>query len=155
MDDQFLRLVKWTTRAASLILVTLMMIGAGVSYFHFFYQPNHRSSEIAVQEVENVKSVDLTEVKDGIHIPTGLVADVDLNLVITNCTACHSSKLIIQNRATADGWRSLIRWMQSTQNLWNLGENEEKIVAYLAKNYPPVGQGRRKPLENIEWYELE
>ncbi len=49
----------------------------------------------------------------------------------------------------------MIHWMQETQNLWDLGDNEALIVAYLAKNYPPGKKGRRARLTNIEWYDLE
>lgn len=86
---------------------------------------------------------------------TGLIMDEGVNLVKAHCIGCHSSKLIMQNRASREGWESTIRWMQKTQNLWDLGENEEKILDYLAENYAPEEKGRRKPLENIEWYELE
>ena len=76
-------------------------------------------------------------------------------MVIANCTPCHSSKLVIQNRATRDGWESMIQWMQETQNLWDLGTNQEIILDYLARNYAPENKGRRANLENIEWYELD
>ena len=59
-----------------------------------------------------------------------------------------------QNRATRDGWRNLIRWMQKTQKLWDLEENEERILDYLAKNYAPTEGGRRTPLKDIQWYFL-
>ena len=94
-------------------------------------------------------------IKDGIHLATGFKNDVGLDAVITNCTNCHSAKLVTQNRATREGWISIIRWMQDTQNLWDLGDNEPIIVDYLAKNYAPEDIGRRKSLENIEWYDLE
>ena len=68
--------------------------------------------------------------------------------------ACHSSKLITQNRASKEGWLSMIRWMQETQNLWELGPNHEIIVNYLVANYPPIEKGRRARLSNIDWYEL-
>ena len=45
--------------------------------------------------------------------------------------------------------------MQETQNLWDLGENEDLITSYLAKNYGPEEKGRRHVLTNIEWYDLE
>jgi len=57
------------------------------------------------------------EIKGGVHVATGLVAAEGLNEVIANCTGCHSAKLIIQNRATREGWVKVIRWMQETQNL--------------------------------------
>lgn len=76
-------------------------------------------------------------------------------LVIQNCTSCHSARLIDQNRATTEGWTSMIRWMQSSQNLWDLGENENAILQYLATNYGPEKKGRRANLKGIEWFELK
>ena len=55
---------------------------------------------------------------------------------------------------TAERWDETIKWMQETQNLWDLGENQEVIVNYLVTNYPPKkSSGRRANLTNIEWYE--
>ena len=76
-------------------------------------------------------------------------------LVIANCTGCHSGKLVTQNRATREGWQNMIRWMQATQNLKDLGADEEKILDYLAANYAPADQGRRQNLQVEEWYELK
>ncbi|MEQ9423527.1 MAG: hypothetical protein RJQ09_03850 [Cyclobacteriaceae bacterium] len=76
-------------------------------------------------------------------------------LVINNCVHCHSHLLITQNQATGEGWQSMIVWMQETQGLWPLGQNEEAIVAYLAKNFAPQSTGRRIPLVVEEWYELK
>ncbi|MEE4203823.1 MAG: hypothetical protein V2I45_09335 [Halieaceae bacterium] len=80
--------------------------------------------------------------------------DADSGLVIApgftetkqNCTVCHSAKLITQSRADRDGWLSMIRWMQKTQNLWPLGPNEPVILDYLAENYAPESIGRRPNL---------
>ena len=95
-------------------------------------------------------------IENGIHTDTGLKDDPNLPLVIANCTACHSAQLIIQNRATREGWKSMITWMQETQKLWDLGPNEELVLDYLEKNYSPDSvQSRRAKLENIEWYELD
>ena len=94
-------------------------------------------------------------IENGIHVATGFKNDKNLNLVIASCTPCHSAKLVTQNRATKDGWISIIRWMQDTQNLWDLGENEDLITEYLAKHYGPDEKGRRTTLTNIEWYDLE
>lgn len=85
----------------------------------------------------------------------GFVEGDGRELVAMNCTRCHSAKLVTQNRATRDGWKSMIVWMQETQNLWPLGTNEPIILDYLAKNYGPQKKGRRPNLANIEWYELE
>jgi hypothetical protein len=76
-------------------------------------------------------------------------------LVVANCTGCHSSKLVTQNRATREGWTNMIRWMQRTQNLKDLGTDEEKILDYLTKNYAPTEQGRRANLVVDQWYELK
>ncbi|MCB0550243.1 MAG: hypothetical protein KDD19_21925 [Phaeodactylibacter sp.] len=96
-------------------------------------------------------------VEDGIHLATGLRAAEGFEVVRANCTGCHSGKLIAQNRATRDGWQEMIRWMQRTQGLWQLGENEAAILNYLAANYAPEEIGRRANLdvEAIEWYILE
>ncbi|MEO9483713.1 MAG: cytochrome C [Ekhidna sp.] len=103
----------------------------------------------------DVKESKTQEIVDGIHIETGLIDSPGLQLVIQNCTNCHSSKLISQNRMNLAGWSSTIKWMQETQNLWDLGDNEAVILEYLASNYAPKKKGRRANLENIEWYELE
>lgn len=95
------------------------------------------------------------QIKDGIHQPTGLIADDNLMLIIANCTGCHSAKLITQNQATREGWESIIRWMQKNQNLHDLGDNERAILDYLAEHYAPKAKGRRPPLENVDWYKLE
>ncbi len=96
-------------------------------------------------------------IEAGIHLATGLRVAEGFDLVRANCTGCHSGKLIAQNRATRDGWQEMIRWMQRTQGLWQLGENEAAILDYLAANYAPQEAGRRANLdvEAIEWYILE
>ena len=86
---------------------------------------------------------------------TGLIVSEHLDLVIANCTGCHSSKLITQFHTDREGWLEKIRWMQQKQKLWDLGESESKILDYLAKNYPPNEKvNRRAALKNIEWYRL-
>lgn len=106
-------------------------------------------SEQAVQEPESEIS------DDGVHMESGLVADDGYQLIIANCTKCHSANLVTQNRGNRDYWKSLIIWMQTTQGLWELGDSEEKILDYLSKNYAPVQEGRRANLSGVQWYELE
>ncbi len=98
---------------------------------------------------------DEDKIENGIHIRTGLIDAEGLMTVVNNCTTCHSSKLVTQNRMNRERWMATIRWMQETQNLWNLGDNEEIIVNYLVKNYPSHKKGRREILTNIEWYDLQ
>jgi CxxC motif-containing protein (DUF1111 family) len=93
---------------------------------------------------------------DGKDAQTGLLAGEGLQMVKASCTACHSGQLITQNRMSRERWAATILWMQQTQGLWDLGENEAIILDYLAENYSPQQTGgRRRPLENIEWYRLE
>lgn len=86
---------------------------------------------------------------------TGLVIAEHFELVRVQCTACHAAQLVTQNRATREGWQQMIRWMQESQGLWDLGVNEELILDYLEKHYGPTRKGRRAPLTDIEWYELK
>ena len=74
---------------------------------------------------------------------TGLVIADGFEVVSVQCTVCHSAKLISQNRADRDGWLTMIRWMQETQGLWPLADNEPIILDYLAANYGPLTVGRR------------
>lgn len=128
-----------------LIVLSFILIFGGI---YFFYDNAPKKTD----EISLEKNIDLIE--NGIHVRTGLVEGVGLREVVINCTTCHSSKLIMQNRMGEEQWNATIRWMQQTQGLWPLGENQKIIVAYLVKNYPPLEKGRRPALTNIEWYEL-
>jgi len=115
-----------------------------------FLQPTPEVTSVPVVVVE-----DENKIENGIHVRTGLVDAEGLMTVVNNCTNCHSSKIILQNRMNTERWNATIKWMQETQNLWNLGKNQEVIVNYLVTNYPPKSKGRRENLSNIEWYVLE
>ena len=108
-------------------------------------------SEYVIAPIE----LDEDRIENGIHVSTGLIEADGLMEVVYNCTNCHSSKLVIQNRMNKERWIGTIRWMQETQNLADLGKNEEIIVNYLVTNYPPTAKGRREVLSNIEWYPLK
>lgn len=141
-----------------------ILIGVGIliivfaGYFLFDSSVSEHS-----EFIEADSPIPLDQIEDridgGVHLATGLLDGEGLNLVIAHCTACHSAKLITQNRADRDGWEKMIRWMQETQNLWELGTQEKVILDYLARYYAPEdpkgsANFRRAPLENIEWYEL-
>ena len=96
----------------------------------------------------------LAGVENGIHLPTGLKAEPGFGIVAAHCLRCHSSLLVIQNRASREGWEQLIRWMQATQGLHDLGIAEPVILDYLAAHYAPVASGRRPQLAGINWYQL-
>ena len=54
-------------------------------------------------------------------------------LVADTCTACHSSKLVLQNRMSRDNWNETITWMQEKQGLWELTvEERTTILDYLS-----------------------
>jgi cytochrome c5 len=75
---------------------------------------------------------------------TGFKMTGDWELVRGNCTACHSARLITQQRGTAQQWLTMIRWMQKKQNLWVFDpDTESRIITYLADNYPPSDAQRR------------
>lgn len=141
-------------------LVGIVVLLAGLVLSLFFLPEISARLNSTTAELSSVTPVPLadsiTEVVDGKDVETGLLAGDGLELVKANCTACHSSALILQNRFTREGWHSKIVWMQETQGLWDLGGNEAIILDYLAANYAPQApQGRRIPLSGIEWYELK
>lgn len=75
---------------------------------------------------------------------TGLKKTGDWQLVRNNCVACHSARLITQQRGSSAQWLNMIRWMQKKQNLWQFdADTEARIIGYLAGNYPPQADRRR------------
>jgi len=123
------------------------------SVFAFYYLFNPKSFEHLNPKPTNNVYVDHS-IENGIHVSTGLIDADGLMTVVDNCTNCHSAKLIMQNRMTKEGWNNSIKWMQETQNLWDLGEDQKTIVNYLVTNYPPKPIGRRAPLMETKWYKL-
>ena len=70
--------------------------------------------------------------------------------VRAHCGACHSLKLVTAQRGDREFWLKTIRWMQRTQNLWPLPEEQETLILdYLAKNYNETEWGRRPPLRQV------
>ena len=77
----------------------------------------------------------------------GLKDDDGWELVFAHCSACHSLKLVTANRGNRDTWLRLIRWMQDTQNLWEIeAASESRLLDYLARNYGPEEAVRRAQL---------
>jgi hypothetical protein len=132
-----------------LMVATILYIMADPD-FSFFVGSAPETQYVAVAEED-----DFDKIENGIHLRTGLVDAEGLMTVVNNCTNCHSAQLVIQNRMNRERWIATIRWMQETQNLWDLGKNEDIIVDYLVNNYPPKKKGRREILSNVEWYVLE
>lgn len=137
-----------------LLLFSLFVITGG-SLVYYMVNPSFFSFKKTPEVVTKVEELDPDRIENGIHVSTGFVDAEGLMTVVRNCTGCHSSKLVLQNRMNAERWNATIKWMQETQNLPDLGKNQEIIVNYLVKNYPPKEKGRRDILTNIDWYELK
>lgn len=152
--DEFKALVIKIQSGALILLsliVVFMILVVNVMINPSFFDFNNEKL-IASEEIVEV---DEDLIVDGIHVRTGLIDDEGLMTVVNNCTNCHSSKLVTQNRMNKERWAEKINWMQTTQGLWDLGKNETVIIDYLVKNYPPLVKGRRQTLTNIDWYILE
>ena len=80
-------------------------------------------------------------------VETGLIHDDGWELVFAHCSACHSLQLVTSNRGDRETWLRLIRWMQDTQNLWQIeASTEAGILDYLARNYGDLEPVRRAQL---------
>jgi len=132
-------------------LFILVQIGA----LFLLYDPELTLLRTGKGSIVTEVKLDEDRIENGIHVRTGLIDAKGLMNVVTNCTNCHSAKLVIQNRMNEERWNATIFWMQKTQNLWDLGSNQKIIVDYLVSNYPVKETGRRSMLTNIKWYELE
>ncbi len=132
------------------VLIVLCVLIVIISIVGLYFFEKKDSKFIAIPEEE----IGQSEVANGIHLATGFIEAPGMQETIANCTTCHSSQLVIQNRMSKQAWHATIDWMQETQNLWPLGDNEEIIIDYLVKNYPPTKKGRRITLQVEEWYEL-
>ncbi len=154
--DKFKSQIKSIYRLLVTLLLLFGITALAVVYLisdptlSFFKEP------AAVEEYAVVPNEDdFDKIENGIHIRTGLKDAEGLMTVVNNCTNCHSAQLVIQNRMNEERWKATILWMQETQNLWDLGKNEDIIVNYLVTNYPPQKKGRREILRNISWYDLK
>lgn len=149
---------------AIFILITLLgYITFEDSINRYLNQKEYSQEELALMDKKAMARISAENeeknwdrIADGIHIRTGLHDDPNLKLIIATCTSCHSAKLITQNRATKSGWKTMIKWMQKSQGLPDLGSSEPIILDYLAKYYAPKETGRRKNLniDEIKWYVL-
>jgi len=154
-QDKFKSGIRSIYRLLSTLMVLFVITALGIIYLindptlSFFKEVE--TTEYVQLEAED----DFDKIENGIHVRTGFKDAEGLMTVVNNCTNCHSAQLVIQNRMNEERWIATIRWMQETQNLWDLGKNEEIIVNYLVENYPPKKKGRREILSNIDWYELK
>lgn len=155
MEDQIIKLINRLVYFFFFILLLPVFYFYGPVLIDKLTAPTETVEVVETNEDTTTEDVvELTLEKGTIDPENGLIVDDNYKLVEQNCSACHSLKLVTQNRATKEGWKEIIVWMQETQKLWDLGENEPKIISYLGKNYAPNKKGRRQNLKNIDWYEL-
>ena len=156
-SNNFERSARAISRMMGLIFAMFFLVGAFLVYL--MVDPTLSALKPAPEVVavipETAAEDDFDKIENGIHVRTGFVEGEGLMTVVNNCTNCHSAKLVTQNRMSEESWRATIKWMQETQNLWDLGKNEDIIVTYLATYYAPDKKGRRQNLRNIQWYVLE
>lgn len=148
LDEQVSGLMSNVNRLVGNCVVLIIVCVLGMTehqWSSLFYTP--APVPVATQESRTII--------DGVDSATGLVVGEHYELIEANCSGCHSLKLVTQNRNTREGWKELIVWMQETQKLWDLGNNEPPILDYLAANYGPEDKGRRPNLPEPDWYELK
>ena len=75
---------------------------------------------------------------------SGFVIDTGWELTNAHCAACHSARLVTQNRMDRSGWEDVIRLMQTEHGLWDLGEAEPVIIDYLTRHYGIAKHPARK-----------
>ncbi|WP_282121820.1 monoheme cytochrome C [Algibacter mikhailovii] len=152
-EDLLRALIKKVHRLMVLLFALFVITGGTLLYYSSNPSAFDFKSEPATVIAAPIE-MDEDRIENGIHVRTGLIDAEGLMLVVNNCTNCHSAKLVTQNRMTAERWNATIKWMQETQNLWDLGRNQDVIVNYLVTNYPPKSVGRRAVFTDINWYEL-
>ena len=59
---------------------------------------------------------------------TGLVVAPGWEQVRANCGGCHSYRLVTSQRGDQTFWLNTIRWMQRTQNLWQIEPDQEALI---------------------------
>jgi cytochrome c5 len=66
------------------------------------------------------------------------------DLVMSRCTGCHDLVRVEDNTGTKDDWEGVIKYMTSL-GLAVTPEEDARIVAYLAKNFPPHAKPAKPP----------
>ena len=49
-------------------------------------------------------------------------------LVDAYCTACHSASIVMQQRATPERWKELLVWMEQTQGMAKIPDEDEVLI---------------------------
>lgn len=152
--NQFERLYRRAITMTALLMLNLLLFVVFISLPPKMEQPK---TDLG-QAVEEEPALAI----GSIDPESKLVVDEGYILVKQQCQACHNLELVTQNYFTREVWLEKIRWMQAEQNLWDLGENEDPILDYLAKYFNPEKKPghqftvkRRQNLKVEEWYALD
>ena len=84
----------------------------------------------------------------------GLPAGEGVDLVLENCTACHSIKIIQESHMSREAWDKTITWMQEKQGLRELGKDRKIILNYLS-NAQGVQKNKADGREGNPMYEFD
>ena len=64
----------------------------------------------------------------------GLTPGAGIEVVLENCTVCHSADIILQNHMSRKAWDKTLIWMQEEQGMWELDKPDRKMILdYLSK----------------------
>lgn len=152
--DKMLTKVNKQMSLLSWIMVFMVIGLLFVVFGQPFLASDNGNNAAALAPIEE-EDDDFYEIEDGKEVSTGLIVGENWELVKTHCTSCHSAQLVTQNRATKEGWDNMIKWMQENQNLWDLGDDHEGVIEYLATYYGPTDSGRKTALVIDDWYEIK
>jgi hypothetical protein len=152
-------LLRFLNLVVFIVVCIIIYIPSKPSIDRYLNRPKYDKEQLRKLTLERSRGLsdDWDKVEKGIHVKTGMVYDSNFKHIQSHCLSCHSSKLITQNRADRNGWKSMIRWMQKTQGLHDLSDSEPKILDYLSKHYAPKEVGRRPNIDmkEVEWYLLQ
>lgn len=88
----------------------------------------------------------------------GLPEGVGKDLVMGNCTICHSESIILQNHMDRKGWNETIDWMQREQGMWELEKKDRNIILNYLSKYQGIDR-RKDTKQNVprknQMYEFE
>lgn len=109
---------------------------------------------LAVFCLANEEAVEI-DPKSGLRID----AEGNWQLIQAYCNVCHSERLLTQQQLDRENWSKAIKRMQDQENLWDLGENESKVLDYLSTYYgtsskPKTQRVRRAQLKQVAFTPL-
>ncbi len=63
------------------------------------------------------------------------------DLIVTNCVACHSLRVVVTSHMSRDEWDAAITWMQDKHHLWPFTDEDRLgILDYLEATQGPLDE---------------